>query len=767
MSVLQSRAVAGKAPADAVHAGFNRSPTWLTGLFSLAILLSAVLLFAVQPLFARMVLPHLGGTPATWNTCLVFFQLSLLAGYVYAHLLSTRLSTRTQVAVHAALLFLAVVTLPVGLPGTTSSATSHPVSWLLVALVGSVGLPFFALSATAPLVQRWFALSRGTDPYFLYAASNAGSLIGLLSYPFAIEPVLTLDGQQRIWSAAMVAATALIVSCGVLASRHASAESRVLSPECGRVRSAVSSIESVDDRAAPAGPPGWTDRLRWLVLSAVPSSLLLGVTLHISTDVAAVPLFWVLPLALYLMTFIVAFSTRPPLSRIWMGRLTPMAILAAVIAMVFNPPWIWSLAIHLVSFTIIALVCHLELAARRPAAAHLTAFYLWLSLGGAVGGLFNALVAPQLFTQVIEYPLVLGVVTLIRPAPAWARRRPESLIMLVALPLFVFSVVAFTWVFGLMPGISAASLVTGFWLTAALPLAFSTRTGPFALATAAVLLSHTLLPRQQGTRQLFAARSFFGVHRVTLDSPPAVHRLFHGTTLHGWQAVEARSRCEPTSYYHRVGPIGQVFEALGSRVHDVGLIGLGAGALACYGRDDSTLTFFEIDPTVERIARDSTLFTYLANARGAVRVELADGRVGLAAVSPGSFDLIVVDAFSSDAIPTHLLTREFLEMAVARLRPHGFVAFHISNRHLDLGPVLAATAAAAGLSAADQYHSPALADASASRWMVIGREEGWLPLVTADSRWRPALPGSRVWTDDFSNILDVLSPSASTAIGAR
>ena len=752
MSVLQSRAVAGKTPADTVHAGLSRSTSGPTVLFSLAILLSAVLLFAVQPLFARMVLPHLGGTPATWNTCLVFFQLSLLAGYVYAHLLSTRLSTRTQVTVHAAILFLAVVTLPVALPGTTSNATSHPVSWLLVALVGSVGLPFFALSATAPLVQRWFALSRGTDPYFLYAASNAGSLIGLLSYPFVIEPTLTLDGQQRIWSATMAVATALIVSCGVLASRHAGI---------------VSPIESVDERAEPAGTPGWTDRLRWLVLSAVPSSLLLGVTLHISTDVAAVPLFWVLPLALYLLTFIVAFATRPPISRIWIGRLAPMAILAAVIAMVFNPPSIWSLAIHLVSFTIIALVCHLELARRRPAAAHLTAFYLWLSLGGAVGGLFNALIAPQLFTQVIEYPLVLGIVALIRPAPAWARRRPESLIILVALPLFVFSVVAFAWVFGLMPGIGAASLVTGFWLTAAVALAFSTRTGPFALAIAAVFLSHTLLPRQQGTRQLFAARSFFGVHRVTVDSPPAVHRLFHGTTLHGWQAVEARARCEPTSYYHRVGPIGQVFEALGSRVHDVGLIGLGAGALACYGRDDTTLTFFEIDPTVERIARDSSLFTYLANARGNVRVELADGRVGLAAVSPGSLDLIVVDAFSSDAIPTHLLTREFMVMAAERLRSHGLLAFHISNRHLDLGPVLAATAAAAGLSAADQYHSPALADASASRWTVVGREKGWLPLVTADARWRPSIPGPRVWTDDFSNILDVLAPSASAATGAR
>jgi hypothetical protein len=734
------------------QATFSRSPAWTTGLFALAVLLSAVLLFAVEPLFARMVLPRLGGTPATWTTCLVFFQASLLVGYVYVHLLSSRVTPRAQVGIHAALLVLAVLTLPVTLPPDSSVTPARPLMWLLMALVTSVGLPFVALSATAPLVQRWFAFSTGADPYFLYAASNAGSLIGLLSYPFLIEPTLALNAQQRIWSAAMVAATGLIISCGVLAAR--------------RDMGAVAAVGPRADRDESTRPT-WTDQIRWLVLSALPSSLLLGVTLHISTDVAAAPLLWVLPLALYLLTFIVAFSARATLSHIWVRRFAPLAILAAILAIVFGPPWIWSLPIHLVSFTAIALVCHLELAARRPAARHLTVFYLWLSLGGAVGGLFNALIAPQLFTQVIEYPMVLALAAVARPSPDWPRRRPESLVMLVALPLFLFTVVALAWGAGGIPGISAASVVTSFWLLAAVPLAFSTRTAPFALAITAVLLSHTLLPRQPGTRQLFAARSFFGVHRVTVDSPPTVHRLFHGTTLHGWQAVEARARCEPTGYYHRVGPIGQVFETLGPRVHDIGVIGLGAGALACYGRAETTLTFFEIDRTVERIARDPALFTHLANARGAVRVEIGDGRITLAAAPPGSFDVIVVDAFSSDAIPTHLLTREFVEMAAARLRPPGLLAFHISNRHLNLGPVLAATAGAAGLSAADQYHSPALADANPSRWMVVGREDGWWPLVTADSRWRSGMPGARVWTDDFSNILDVLTISTRGAAGER
>ena len=451
--------------------------------------------------------------------------------------------------------------------------------------------------------------------------------------------------------------------------------------------------------------------------------------------------------------------------RAWVLRFLPMALFGAVLAMVFNPPWVWALVFHLLAFVAVA-SCHRELAERRPAADHLTAFYLWLSLGGALGGLFNALVAPLLFSQVLEYPLALVAAALLRPSPGW-RRGPEPLAALIALPAIVFSIVAFAWVFGLMPDISRASLVSGFWLLAALFLAFSNRSAPFALAVAAVLVSHVFLPRQQGTRVLFRARSFFGVHRVMVDAPATVHQLYHGTTLHGWQATDAMQRCEPTSYFHHIGPIGQVFAVLGERTRDVGVIGLGAGSLACYGRDDTSFTFYEIDPVVERVARDPALFTYLANARGRLRVVLGDGRVLLSQAAPQSLDLIVVDAFSSDAIPAHLLTREFIEMAAVRLRPHGIVAFHISNRHLNLGPVLSATAAAAGFEAVEQYHSPALADASASRWMVIGRRDGWGALLTADSRWRPAVAGPRIWTDDFSNILDVLTSSARAAAGSR
>jgi hypothetical protein len=446
-------------------------------------------------------------------------------------------------------------------------------------------------------------------------------------------------------------------------------------------------------------------------------------------------------------------------------RALPIALLGAVAAIVFNPPWVWALGFHLLAFVAVALACHRELAERRPAADHLTAFYLWLSLGGALGGLFNALVAPLVFTQVLEYPLALVAAALLRPSPGWRRRRPETLLPLVGLPLLVFTAVALSWVFGLLPGISAAVMVSTFWLCAAILLAFSNRAVPFALAIGAVLLSHSFLPRQDGARVLFHARSFFGVHRVTVDMPPTVHRLYHGTTLHGWQATGSLTRCEPAGYYHRANPIGQVFAALGESARDVGVIGLGAGSLACYGRDDTSFTFYEIDPVVERVARDPALFTFLANARGTVRVILGDGRVSLSSAGPQSYDLLIVDAFSSDAIPTHLLTREFLVLALSRLRPDGLVAFHISNRHLDLGPVLAATASSAGVSAFDQYYSPAIPDANASRWLVIGRPEGFVKLVTAGERWRATARGPRVWTDDFSNILDVLTWSARAAAG--
>ncbi len=436
--------------------------TWLTVLFSITILLSAALLFMVQPMVARMILPRLGGTPATWNTCLLFFQTALLGGYLYVHLAATRLSRRGALVLHLAVVIVALLTLPIALPAGEPTHGGNPTGWLLVALATAVGLPFFALSTTAPLLQRWFTLRSARDPYFLYAASNAGSLVGLLVYPFVVEPRLTLADQRTLWAVGFLIVAALIAGCGIVSFRRANP-------------TAHGTAETVDGEH---GVPHerWGDRLRWLALAFVPSSLLLGVTTHISTDVAAVPLLWVVPLALYLATFIAAFASRPPISRVWMNRLAPLAILAALARVIVPGDWWSALVVHLVAFTVVAIVCHRELAERRPPAGNLTRFYLWVSMGGALGGMFNALIAPATFTQVVEYPLVLIIAALIRPSPEWRGNRAEPAVLVWGALLLASLIAVVSSALGLAPNVGlAAMLLVAVGLCAGFGLAFANR----------------------------------------------------------------------------------------------------------------------------------------------------------------------------------------------------------------------------------------------------------------------------------------------------
>ncbi|MGD9906542.1 MAG: spermidine synthase [Vicinamibacterales bacterium] len=509
--------------------------------------------------------------------------------------------------------------------------------------------------------------------------------------------------------------------------------------------------------AAPAVAPtvAWIDRLRWLALAFVPSSLLLGVTTHISTDVAAVPLLWVVPLALYLLTFTAAFASPPPLSRRWPARLVAPAIAAAVIALVLGVDWRAGLAVHLAAFAVIATAFHRELADRRPMAADLTQFFLVVSVGGALGGLFNALVAPRLFVDVAEYPLVLALAAALRPSPGWRDGGAEAAPLVLGIPAFVFVVLTGAWSFGLGAPDTFAAGVTGYWLLAAAVLAVTNRRPAFALAVAAAVAADLALPTLNDGRVIFAARSFFGVHRVVAVADGSVHQLLHGTTLHGVQRMTADG-CEPTSYYHPDGPIGQLFGSGRLAADRVAIVGLGAGGLACYRPAGAVWTFLEIDPLVERIARDPTLFSFLARAAGEVRVVIGDGRRGLADMTPASLDLVIADAFSSDAVPVHLLTREFVRLALDRLRPGGVAVFHISNRYLQLGPVLARAAADLDVAAVEQALAPTATSAVPSRWMAIGDADA-VARVTAAAGWPPATPGPRAWTDDHSNILDVLS----------
>ncbi len=731
---------------------------WLVRLFALTTFGSAALLFTIQPMFAKMVLPRLGGTPAVWNTCVVFFQAALLLGYLYAHVATRKLTVRTQALLHLIVLALPLAVLPIALRAEAPPTTGSPVWWLLGVLGISVGLPFFVLSTTAPLLQRWFSVLPhpfARDPYFLYAASNVGSMLGLLAYPFLIERRLRLAEQSAGWSVAYWLVAGFIGACALTLVRFAP--------------------RTLADNVTPIHPahtvkkPGWCARLLWLALSFVPSSLMLGVTTHISTDVAAVPLLWVVPLALYLLTFILSFASRPPIPHLWMTRLLPFLATAVIAAVMFGVGGWMFVPLHLLTFFVAALVCHRELAERRPGVDDLTAFYLGVSIGGALGGAFNTLIAPFVFSTIAEYPIVLALAVLLRPLPGPGGRRQESSSSVPRLPLLVGVVVLTVWATGLVEGTFLRVAILFVGLMAAAPLGLTNRPAGVGL-----LVGSLVYATLQGTsrdRVVFAERSFFGVHQVLEDVPPTRHRLRHGSTFHGVQLLTARDGCEPTTYFHSSGPIGQVFQTLGPRASRVAVIGLGSGTMACYGLPGSRWTFYEIDPVVERIARDQELFTFLAHSPADVEVVLGDGRLTLGDAPLDTYDVIVMDAFSSDAVPMHLLTEEFVRLSLARTRRDGLLLFNISNRYLDLEPVLTATGERLGLSAYTQLDTQVTADQqavgkTASRWLMMARDES-IGRLADDRRWRPGRAGPASWTDDFSNIFDAVAWTPELAQGGE
>lgn len=719
-------------------------PRRVLGLAILTTFLGAALLFVVQPLAARTLLPVLGGSPAVWNTAMVFFQTALLAGYLWAHVSVRTLGVRRQSRLHAVLALLAVVLLPVLAPGTAPPADASPVGWLLVALAAMVGPFVVVLSANAPLVQRWFAASghpASRDPYFLYAASNAGSLLALGAYPLVIEPRTTLVQQWRWWA----------IGYGVFAV-------------CTATYALLATRRPVDAVAAAPAPPGTLgERVRWLLLALVPSSLLLAVTQLLSTDIAAVPLLWVLPLGVYLLTFIVAFARRPPVAAETASALLPwLAVPMAVTSFLLLPGVpVWSLVVlQLVGLFVAALACHGRLAAERPPPARLTEFYLILALGGVIGGAMTALVAPVAFTWVAEYPLALVAACLLRLPPRRARPALD-----VAAP--ALAVAAFLAAASLLP-----IAVADPWWAAAGPylavagvcLLVAPRRLGFGLALA-VLLTLAQLSPEDTNRTVYRARTFFGVHRVTSDPDGDWHSLSHGVTEHGRQARRGSMRRLPTMYYHPTGPLGDVIRACRgtARLDAVAGVGLGTGALAAYGRAGERIDFFEIDPAVVRIAQDPALFSFLGDSAATTRIVLGDARLRLAAEPPATtYDLLVLDAFSSDAIPVHLITAEAVGVYAARLRPGGLIAAHVTNRHLDLVPVLAAAAGAAGLEGLVRAERDVSDDErgqakEASTWVALARpgtpslealrRAGWVPL--------PA-PERRVWTDDYVDLLGAL-----------
>ena len=724
---------------------------------------NAALLFVVEPLFSKLVLPLLGGAPAVWNGCLLVYQGLLLAGYGYAWAVSRWLAARAQLLLHAALIGLSLLWLPIGIPDGWSTAPGAPVPWLIALLLAGLGLPFLVLATGAPLLQHWFARTGHRDaanPYLLYSASNAGSLLALIAYPFVVEPLVGLARQRVAWSMAYVVVAGCVLACGAMAMRTGRQAS-----DPGE--SVAQTAELAWSEAFPA-PVGWRERLWWTLLAFAPSSLLLGVTSYLTTDLAVVPLFWVVPLALYLLTFVIVFARRPPVSHARALRLHPLVLLPLSVALFTGRGTDVRLMapLHLGLFFLTALVCHGELARRRPPPARLTEYYLWLAVGGVLGGAFNVLLAPVLFDRVLEYQIVLALACALRPWQAISRRGWGPLLRDVALPLALFGALV-----QLLRIAGSGGLVAGYavpLLGGAAALAclwFSPRPLRFGLGVLALFMA-AAVDRGGRPAPLLRARSFFGVYAVR-DEGNGYHALYHGSTLHGAQRLVPASSRRPLTYYRTLGPLGDIVGALRLRGRPlrIGVVGLGAGTVACHARAGDRVTFYEIDPLMVRIARDPRLFSYLADCAPSARLVLGDARLSLAADTAARYDLLVLDAFSSDAIPVHLLTREALRVYLSRLAPDGVLAVHISNRYLDLrGPVaaLAADAGASAMAGTDLHLSPAERRRleAASRWVAVaGRASVLEPLRIRGERWQPlgAAQATRLWTDDYSNVLGALS----------
>ena len=723
--------------------------------YTAAIFVSALLLFSVQPLFTKMVLPRLGGSPAVWSVAMVFFQTLLLAGYAYAHMLMQIRNRAIPVVIHLVLLAAALLTLPLSIAsGWGEPPTSGYAFWLLGLFVVSIGLPFFALAANNPLLQAWFVRTghpAGPDPYFLYASSNIGSFLALLSYPLLVEPLFTLRTQNLMWTGGYGVLILLIACCGALLLR---------SPAL-----AVADLEA-EDSHAPA--PSWTLRARWIFLASVPSGLLIAVTAHISTDVAAAPLLWVLPLSLYLLTWVLVFQSRPLVPHKWMLLLQPLAILGviALLAVGGEQNLLLTLGGHQLCFFIIAMACHGELARTRPPARYLTGFYVALSFGGMVGGLFAGLIAPFTFSWVAEYPILLALAALCRPNASGERRLGNWYWPLLAALAIVL--IAPIWSPGKVWAWLEAHRV---WVATAvgvlaLVLALGVNADRWKVfATVALSLALIrLYPSDDG--RVETVRSFFGVHKIVVTPHGQYHVLMHGTTIHGAQKFQnddgspLTGRPEPISYYHKDGGIGRAITAIRERKAaplTVAVIGVGSGTLSCASEPGESWKFFEIDQTMVDTARDPKYFSYIRNCEPDLKPVIGDARLTFAKEPDGLYDLIIVDAYSSDAIPIHLATEEAMKIYKDKLAPQGAVVMHVSNRHLELASVIV------GIADANDLKSWVYSEDSgrdddyifATSVVISAREDADVGKLASSDVWTEteADENQRVWTDDYSNVL--------------
>lgn len=717
-------------------------------LFLITIVVGSFLLFLTQPMIARMALPRIGGAPAVWNSAMLVYQLLLLAGYAYAHYLA-RLRPRHQVGIHVVLFGLAALMLPIGLQQWVPPVDSSPALWVPWFLIASIGPLFFIVSAQAPLMQRWYALetSRG-DPYPLYAASNLGSFAGLICYPLLVEPLMTLQEQSWLWTGIYAALVLLVIGCAVTVPGHA--------------------VEALPEETAP--PPTKRQVIHWIALAAVPSGLMLSTTTHLTTDIVAIPLLWVLPLGLYLLSFVVAFASRRGVAD-FITLLAPLIILIAgglAFARATGNPF-FAATLGLLLLFAVAVALHTAMFRSRPAVGHLTKFYLAMSFGGMIGGLFCAIIAPLVFDWAYEHPLLIIAAALLVPQTAlvpWPRHLHNLLTLALPVTALIisFAVERFAYGYWSVAGIIVISLLV---------LACVGRRLPFALSLAALMLSYggwSVLQESVGGAR---TRSYFGIYQVTTftdrDGQPIETQLMHGTTMHGVQNRVPGSETEPTSYYARRSGVGYAMthapELFGPNAR-IGVVGLGTGTLACYKQPGQVWKIFEIDPVMVDIARNQ--FSFLSRCAPDAEIVLGDARIRVADQPENSIDVLAVDAFSSDAVPMHLLTREALAAYGRTVQRDGIVLFHISNRYLDLRPVIADLAESGGWQAALLDYQPntreRVLNSTVSVWIALSRNPQTIDRLVAlsgeDVEWEALQRDESFagWSDDYASILPILRP---------
>ena len=722
-------------------------------LFVATILLSSFLLFLVQPMVARIALPRLGGAPAVWNSAMLVYQALLLAGYAYAHRLS-HLAPKRQAYTHVAVLLVAALWLPIGLVAWVLPQSVSPALWVPWLLGISIGPLFFAVSAQAPLLQRWFSLSfADRDPYALYAASNFGSFAGLIAYPLLVEPGMTLVSQRWLWTAGYVAVGLMVLACAL----------------------------QLTNRAAPvvpaqrSTPPTRRRFVHWIVLAFVPSGLMLATSTTITTDIVAMPLLWVLPLGLYLLSFTVAFATRRFVADT-LSMVTPVVILLAGTVLVSGngSAEFLNAGLALLLLFLVSVALHTEMYRLRPEADRLTGFYLAMSIGGALGGVFSGLLAPLIFDWTYEFPLLILAAGALVPqwfllpgvARLWRggqRYRIATLAVAVIMGVLLLAVMNNPQLFDEDASLLRAGV---FLIILVMTLVTVGARAGYVVALAGALLAFggyrsVLLSMEPNAR----TRSYFGIY--TIRHGPGVTQLAHGTTVHGTQLTGTPDRLRsPTAYYVEGSGVGQAMLAApvlyGSQAR-IGVVGLGAGTLACYARPGERWRFYEIDPAVVRIARDSGEFTFLSGCLPHVPIEIGDARLSLANDPASSLDVLALDAFSSDAVPMHLMTREAFATYARVLSPSGVLLVHISNRFLDLEPVVSAAAVAGGWQAAELVYFPpgghTTERETVSQWLALSRDPSVIHALRArDSDWRgvPRFPHFTPWTDDYSSILPLV-----------